>query len=180
MMQGELRQPSLPIVRQRSHRHLALAVIGTVFLLDQVSKGWVLTQFTAIPRVIELTSFCNILLTWNYGMSFGFFNHASIHISYALLIVSLIVIFLLIIWSSFVDIPHIKLSIHFIIGGASGNALDRLRHYSVIDFVDLHIFSWHWPAFNMADLAITIGAIVLMSDALFVRPDSNTLLERYF
>ncbi len=155
----------------RHNGHFSLALVGTILLLDQFSKGWVLTQFTAIPRAIEITSFFNVILTWNYGISFGFFQNRNSF--YVFFIISSIIIICLVVLLRYTRSIHIKYSFYLIISGAIGNNIDRLRHHGVLDFIDLHILSLHWPAFNVADLAITMGALVLMSDALLYRPDSG-------
>lgn len=156
--------------RGGGRRHFALALVGTILLLDQVSKGWVLTQFTAIPRVIEITSFFNLRLIWNYGISFGLFNYPDKIYYYVFFYISLGIILFLFKISIYVRSQHTKLSLYIIVFGAIGNNLDRLRHHGVVDFIDLHILSVHWPTFNVADLAITIGAVVLMSDSLVFPP----------
>ena len=146
---------------------LPAAVAALVLALDQASKEWILTHVMMPPRVIEITSFFNVVLVWNRGVSFGLFNNDSPYNSYVLAAVSAIVVVFLAFWVWRTPVYTIRLVLGAIMGGAIGNAIDRLRHDGVVDFLDFHWGGWHWPAFNCADSAIVVGAAVLMADSLF-------------
>ena len=77
----------------------------------------------------------------------------------------------LVIWLARADRRLIGVAIGLIVGGALGNLVDRVRYGAVADFLDVHAWGYHWPAFNAADSAITVGAVTLVLDSLFVRPE---------
>ncbi len=159
-------------------RGIVLALI--VVLADQISKWWVVdvlmrpegidhTPYFSAPP-IAVTSFFNMVMVWNPGVSFGLFNN--LHDAYRIWIlagVSLLIAAFLLFWlfraKGFLQI----VSLGLIIGGAVGNVIDRVRFGAVADFLDVHVAGYHWPAFNVADSAITIGAVLLFIDTLFSR-----------
>lgn len=161
-----------PVVGERV---FALMLAGSVLILDQVSKWWVLTRLMVPPRAIEITSFFNVVLTWNRGISFGLFNNDSPYNSYILTVLSGVVTVALLVWLLRIRIVRVQLALSAVIGGAVGNTLDRLHHDGVVDFLDFHMSGLHWPAFNVADTAITIGAMVLVADALLSSSDSRNI-----
>lgn len=146
----------------------ALCVLG----LDQLTKWAVLGRFTQSPDVIPVTSFFNLLLTWNKGVSFGMFNSGTEDTILILTIIpTLITLALLVLlWQSRAKLPALALGA--IMGGALGNIIDRIRFKGVVDFLDFHIANYHWPAFNIADSAITIGVALLLIDALWLKSDT--------
>ncbi|VBB69040.1 Lipoprotein signal peptidase [invertebrate metagenome] len=156
-------QNSLTLIEEWHIFSLSLAMI--ILLTDQISKEWVLTQLTASPQILKVTPFFNVVLTGNRGISFGIFNNDTPYTAHIFAALSGIVVVGLLVWLQYVCIVRVRLALGAIIGGAIGNALDRLRHDSVVDFLDFHLGGLHWPAFNVADLAITIGAVVLTRDA---------------
>ncbi len=119
-------------------------------------------------RVIEVTPFFNLVMGWNYGISFGFLNSAPALALWLLPMVVVIITAALGVWLYRIDRLRPALALGLIIGGAIGNLIDRLRFGAVADFLDFHAFGIHWPAFNAADSAITVGAVVLILDSLFV------------
>lgn len=142
---------------------LALLVIA----LDQATKWWMLEVVMQPPRVIEITPFFNLVLAWNRGISFGMFNNDSPHNAWILPMIALVIIGALAIWLVRAERAIVAIAIGMIIGGAIGNLIDRLRFGAVADFLDVHAFGFHWPAFNVADSAITLGVITLLADSLF-------------
>lgn len=149
---------------------LAVAVV----VLDQLTKWLILDTLSPLRPVIEIAPFFNLVLTWNRGVSFGLFNNDSPYNSVVLIVVALAVAVALLIWLWRADHWRIRLALGSIMGGAIGNAIDRFRHDAVVDFLDVHVGGLHWPAFNVADSAITVGAILLVIDALFSKEDSST------
>ena len=147
------------------------AAVG-VIALDQASKWWILEQVMRPPRVIELTSFFNLVMGWNRGVSFGMFNTASPYNAWVLTAVALGIVAALAVWLRRAGGPFLAAAIGLVMGGALGNVIDRLRFGAVFDFLDLHAAGYHWPAFNVADSAITVGAILLVVDSLFARPEN--------
>ena len=150
-----------------------LAAAALVLGLDQGTKWWILEIVMQPPRVIPLTPFFNLVLGWNRGVSFGLFNSDSALNLWLLPFVALAIVVALLIWLSRVDGLLLGYAIGMVIGGAIGNVVDRLfrDQRAVADFLDLHLAGYHWPAFNLADTGITIGATILIIDSLFMKPE---------
>jgi signal peptidase II len=146
-------------------KYLWIALL--VFILDQAGK-YVAVKHLLGKAEIKVTSFFNLVLVYNSGAAFGFLSDASgwqnmLFIGVALVAV---VAILLIARRLGVNETQVIIGLMLILGGAAGNLLDRVLHGYVIDFIDLYYQSWHWPAFNVADSAITVGAVLLVLDAL--------------
>lgn len=137
-----------------------LIIIGSVFLLDQLTKYLVCHFSSLLP--FSATSFFNIVFTQNRGMSFGLFNNSSSIIFYLVTGVVITLCGYLFYWLWKEKNKLIRLGLSAIIGGALGNLYDRFLRGGVVDFLDFHIESFHWPAFNVADSFIFIGVIVLL------------------
>jgi len=144
-----------------------LALATLVVVLDQLGKWWILERIMLPPRVIEVTSFFNLVLTWNRGVSFGMFNTDSPFNVWVLPLVAVAIVVMLVAWLTRADRQLLAIALGSIIGGAIGNLIDRVRFGAVADFLDVHAFGYHWPAFNVADSAITIGVAVLIFDSVF-------------
>ncbi len=142
---------------------VALAVV----LVDQIVKAGVLS-YSARPAVdpTPLTPFLDLALRWNRGISFSLFARDSALGQVALVALTLAVTGLLILWllRSRSGLPAVGLGL--IIGGALGNAIDRVAHGAVVDYLDLHAFGRHFFVFNVADAAINIGVALLILDLL--------------
>jgi signal peptidase II len=143
---------------------IALAVV----LVDQIAKACVLS-YSAQPDVdpTPLTPFLDLTLRWNKGISFSLFARDSASAQASLLVLTLAVVGLLAWWlfRSRSLLPAAGLGL--IIGGAVGNAIDRLAHGAVVDYLDLHAFGRHFFVFNIADAAINIGVALLILDLVF-------------
>ncbi len=147
---------------------LALALAAVVLVLDQASKWVILTQVMAPPRVVEVTGFFNLVLTYNTGVSFGLFGGAAAAWKpWALGGLALAVSAGLLYWLARQPERRLGLAVGLIVGGALGNALDRAHQPGVVDFLDFHLAGWHWPAFNLADSSIFLGVAILVFDGLF-------------
>jgi len=141
-------------------RWLALAVL--VLVLDQVSKTWVLESFRHMER-LSVTSFFNLVLVFNPGASFSFLADAGGWQKWFFVGLALIISFWLL--SLLRKHAHERLlpaALSLILGGAIGNVIDRLRFDAVVDFLDFHLAGYHWPAFNVADSAITVGVVLML------------------
>jgi signal peptidase II len=142
---------------------VALAVV----LVDQIIKAGVLS-YSARPDAdpTRLTPFLDLALRWNRGISFSLFARDSALGQIALVALTLAVTGLLTLWllRSRSGLPAVGLGL--IIGGALGNAMDRVAHGAVIDYLDLHAFGRHFFVFNVADAAINIGVALLILDLL--------------
>ncbi len=151
-----------------THFRNGLIVSAAVLALDQVTKWWIVFTVMQPPRIIEVTPFFNLVMGWNYGISFGFLNSVPALAQWLLPMVVVVITAALGVWLYRTDRLRPALALGLIIGGALGNLIDRLRFGAVADFLDFHAFGVHWPAFNAADSAITVGAVVLILDSLFV------------
>ena len=139
---------------------LALAIVAA----DQATKSMVLARFSA-GEGVPVTSFFNLVLVYNRGAAFSFLSDASgwqtpLLIAFAVIAIGIVSVLL-------VRTPERRMlctGLALILGGALGNVIDRLRFGQVVDFLDFHVGTWHWPAFNVADSAITVGAVILILD----------------
>ncbi|MBW7910016.1 MAG: signal peptidase II [Alphaproteobacteria bacterium] len=119
----------------------------------------------------EITGFLNFVMVWNTGISFGLFSdNADMEKSRMLALVfialSLTVALALIVWLAVARSRLLAAALSLIVGGAIANVIDRVRFGAVADFVDVHAAGFHWPAFNLADSCIAIGALFLVIDTL--------------
>ena len=151
---------------------LGLAAALLVVVLDQASKAWILGFFSerSGEPVAVLTSFFNLVLTGNRGMSFGLFNTNAALNTAVFTVLAAVIVIALAVWLRRAHNPVIRVALGMIIGGAIGNVIDRLMRGAVVDFLDFHIGTWHWYAFNIADAAICLGVIALLLDGLLARP----------
>ena len=143
-----------------------------VLLADQLTKWWMLVEVMKPPRVMALAPFLNIVLVMNPGVSFGMFGSAPQWVGWALVVFALAIAAALSIWLRGVTERLLAAGLGLVVGGAVGNVVDRVRFGAVVDFLDLHWGDFHWPAFNVADSAITVGVVLLVLDTLKSRPGS--------
>ena len=144
----------------------ALAIV----LLDQISKMVVVYSLRLHESVPVLTGFFNLVHTRNRGMAFGLMNRPDINFgSYLLMAASFVAIVLLLVWFFKLrdEDKRITLGLSLILGGAVGNLIDRIRLREVIDFLDFYLGPYHWPAFNVADSAITVGTFLVAISFVF-------------
>ena len=146
-----------------------LGLAAAVLILDQITKWWIVFTVMQPPRVIPVTPFFNLVMGWNRGVSFGMLDSDSQAAAWILSLLALAITAALGVWLYRADRLRVAFGIGLVIGGAVGNVIDRVRWGAVADFLDLHWAGYHWPAFNVADSAITVGALVLILDSLFVR-----------
>jgi len=146
---------------------LGWALAGSVLVLDQITKVLILGLFSGSPRAIEVLPFFNLVLAWNKGVSFGMFDGLGDWGPWILVGLALVISVVLARWMMKAESRLNVMSLGLIIGGAVGNVIDRVRFGAVVDFLDVHVSGYHWPAFNVADSAITVGAAILILDSLF-------------
>ncbi len=152
--------------RIKNNRHILIAL--AVILADQLSKYWVRNFFsTQEYPYMFLTPFFNLVSVWNKGVSFSMMSSYSVYGPYLLSFLALVIIAVLINWFKKEKDKNIRLAIAFVIGGALSNVSDRLLFGAVYDFLDFYYKSYHWPAFNIADSAIFIGACIIVISSLF-------------
>lgn len=152
---------------------VGLVIAAVLCLVDQASKWWVLLDIMNPPQTIEVTSFFNLVLVWNRGVSFGLFPAGDATGKWILIAVALGICVGLALWLRKPDTSKTVVAIGLIIGGAIGNVIDRIIHGAVVDFLDVHAAGYHWPAFNIADSAICIGAGLLILDSLTSKPQNK-------
>lgn len=152
-----------------------LAAAAVVAILDQLTKAAVLAHFAGPPFGDRetITSFFNLALTYNRGISFGLFNDGAGLNALVFSLAAAAIIALLLFWLSRAASPLLAVAIGLIIGGAVGNVIDRLRLGAVVDFLDFHVGSLHWPAFNLADSAICIGVAAMLLEGLVLRREAH-------
>ena len=147
---------------------ISLIVTIIVFVLDRASKINILKKQMTTDGNIFINNYINFDLVWNTGVSFGLLSQdANIYYHAISFMIFLVIIFLsyLIIKANFLD----KALYSLILGGALGNFYDRAFYFAVPDFIDIHINDFHWFTFNIADIFITIGVIILIGKDLVPR-----------
>jgi len=145
------------------------ALAAAVILLDQVTKWAVLENFVYGERR-EITGFFNLVLVYNKGAAFSMFASADGWQTPLLILFAVVaagIVSYLIVRNR--EKRVLCLGLALILGGALGNLIDRLRFGHVVDFLDFHAAGWHWPAFNVADSAITVGALLLILEGFVHR-----------
>jgi signal peptidase II len=151
----------------RAWRWFALALV--VVVVDQATKALVLSRF-ALGERLEVTPFFNLLFVYNPGAAFSFLSEAGgwqkpLLVAFALVAAAIVSTLI-------ARRPEERLlctGLALILGGALGNVIDRLRFGQVVDFLDFHAAGWHFPAFNAADSAITVGAALLILEGFVHR-----------
>ena len=152
---------------------LGLAAALIVYALDQISKIVLIERMEEIGRQVVVPGLFNLVMVWNTGISFGIGRDGGPIAAWMLAGLALIVAVVLALWLMRSRRRPPALALGLIIGGALGNATDRVARGAVADFLDFHIASTHWPAFNIADSAIVIGVVALLVDGLWRRRDAN-------
>ena len=149
-----------------------LLIILILFIfLDYVSKQWAIENLFNQFKSIEITSFLSMTPVWNSGVSFGFFQNSGDIGRYFFTIFAFAVSIWLIL-SSFKLPRYSSLGFILIASGAIGNAIDRIIYGKVVDFIDFYLNDFHWPAFNLADTIIFIGASLFLYNQFFTLESS--------
>ncbi len=153
-------------------RWLWLAV--AVIVLDQATKVW--AEAVLQNRApIELLSWFNLSLAYNTGAAFSFLAAAGGWQRFLFIGIGAVAVVIIVLWLRRLQ-AHERLTavgLALVLGGAIGNVIDRALYGHVIDFIDWHYHGWHWPAFNIADSAITVGAMLVVLAGLRGRPTSD-------
>lgn len=150
-------------------RRLTFAAFGlaaVLFAADQATKEWVLWALPRHGAPIEVTSFFDITLVWNRGISYGLFQQEGFG-RWLLVAISIVASIALAVWIVRTRQRLVALGAALILSGALGNLVDRVRYGAVVDFVHLHAGDWSWYVFNVADAAIVVGVIVLVVDSFW-------------
>jgi signal peptidase II len=151
---------------------LGLIAAAIACAIDQAAKLWLLFSFDLANRgIVHLAPFLDFVLTWNTGISYGLFPQESDFGRYVLLALKTLAVVVLWVWLARAESRLTALSLGLIIGGAIGNAIDRVAHGAVVDFVLFHIttpsFNFVWYVFNLADAAIVAGVAGLLYESFF-------------
>ena len=157
------------LVKKNNLFYIFFAII--IFSLDRLSKNKIITQSTD-KNQIYVNNYINLDLVWNTGIGFGIFSTDSNLIYHSITgIIAVVISFIiyLIIKANL----HEKLFFTLILGGALGNFYDRLIYFAVPDFIDIHYGNFHWFTFNIADIFITIGIIMLIFNDIFFKNEKN-------
>ena len=148
-------------------KNISLIIIFfSIILFDQLTKILVIRNFQLYESILILPFF-NLTFVVNYGFAFGFLNNSSLNqIIVICVIFSIITYFLYLLFKT--QDQFFRFSLILVLSGAIGNFIDRVLHGFVIDFIDIYLGSYHWPAFNIADSSITLGFILIMFNILFL------------
>jgi signal peptidase II len=161
--------------RRRATLGLGLCVAALIVVLDQLTKAIVLAFF--VPNGLDdgtrVAPFFNLVLTYNRGVSFGLFSAGGGRGALVFSLVAGAIVAGLLWWLARAESPLLAVSIGLIVGGAVGNVTDRIRLGAVVDFLDFHLGSWHWPAFNLADSAICLGVAAMLLDGLLLQRQAS-------
>lgn len=161
-----------PDVRQDVNGRRPVLVIGlAVFVADLVTKQVMLDWIFDPPQRVEVLPFLNFVPVWNPGISFGMLADAGGVVPLLLTALAFAVAAWMV-WKAPAFQRLERFGAGLIAGGAVGNAIDRVRFGKVVDFIDVYVQTWHWPAFNIADAAITVGALLWIV-SLFVERENG-------
>lgn len=151
---------------------IALPIAAVVVILDQLTKFWIQHNVLLYTSKTVIPGFFNIVHVLNRGAAFGFLNRPDIswqtYLFFGATALAVVLILHLLRAAGQGDTVLI-IGLGFILGGAVGNLIDRVRLGKVIDFLDFYIDNLHWPAFNVADIAITLGSLTLVAAFFFMR-----------
>ena len=143
-------------------------LVFSIFLLiiDQVTKAFIVSRFD-LYESFPVVPFFNLTFVVNYGFAFGFLNSPSLNqIIVSIIILSIIIYFLYLLIKT--QDRVFKICLVLILSGALGNFVDRIFRGYVVDFIDIYVFKYHWPAFNIADSCISVGFVILVFNILFL------------
>ena len=157
---------------ERMNRYAVVTLIALiVIILDQISKAIIIQTINLNESIPVIDAFFNLVHIRNRGIAFGILNTSNHSLGFYIQVPAVILAVLVIVWwlhnSSNKD-RNLFFGLALIIGGAIGNLIDRIRYGEVIDFLDFHIGSYAWPSFNLADSAVTVGAIYLVIMLVFL------------
>lgn len=140
-----------------------------ILILDQLTK-YLVTQSFHLHESVALIEGINLTLVYNTGAAFSFLQDAGGWQRWFFIVLTPLVAVVILVWMSRLE-PNqtwLAAALAMVLGGAAGNFTDRIIHGHVIDFIDVYYQQWHWPAFNVADSAITVGAVLLVIDAIWL------------
>ena len=147
----------------RSYLKMGAVAALITFAVDQIHKWWMLGPFDiAASQPVRIAPFMDLVLAWNHGVSYGWFSSLGTDGRWVLIGISLAIVAMLAVWLVKATDRVSALALGLLIGGALGNALDRVLHGAVADFFFFHAFGYSWYVFNLADVAIVAGVAGLL------------------
>ena len=146
-----------------------LLIAAGIFAADRVTKWLAVDARDFATHPIEYGPFLNFILVWNPGVSFGMFQTNAEIVQWFLATFAVCVSIALAVWLTRTKSRLLAAALGLVIGGALGNAPDRIIWGAVADFIDFHVGDWHWFVFNIADAAVVIGFGLIILDGLFAR-----------
>jgi signal peptidase II len=157
-------------------KNIIIFILGVVVIvvLDQITKAAIVARFFIHESYPIIDGFFNLVYVMNPGAAFGFLANASATFRYIFFIGITALVILLIIYyllKSKSSNMFTVISLTFIFAGAVGNLIDRVRFGAVVDFLDFYIHTWHWPAFNVADSSISLGAVLMIWGMIIERKE---------
>ncbi|MES2393378.1 MAG: signal peptidase II [Acidobacteriota bacterium] len=163
-------------VRGRDMRWLMLVIAALVIVADRLSKMWIKAHVVAGHAIVVIPKVFRITHVLNTGAAFSLFEAAknpntvrNLLVAFSIIAVCVV---LGLIWKMGRAVTVTSVALALILGGAVGNMYDRLYYHYVVDFLEVHIFSYHWPDFNVADSAIVVGACLLLLEMLRPQRDA--------
>tara|TARA_B100001093_G_scaffold283377_1_gene270725 strand:- start:6570 stop:7067 length:498 start_codon:yes stop_codon:yes gene_type:complete len=140
---------------------VSLIIILTLFFADRITKNLIINNQEFLSRSVYINDFLNFELVWNTGIGFGLFSLEA-NLLYHFITLLIFTIIMILIYLIYLNRINNKFFFSMIIGGGLGNIYDRLIYHAVPDFIDLHFNQYHWFTFNLADIFITVGIIVIL------------------
>ena len=152
---------------------LGLIIALMILIVDQLTKWWALSALTDVKSIVVIPGFFDLALAWNRGISFSMFSSSSELMPWVLSCIAILIIFGLLWWLTRITNLIMGCGLGLILGGAVGNLIDRLRFGAVVDFLDFYLAGYHWPTFNIADCAVTVGVGLILLDSWIVSKQSS-------
>jgi signal peptidase II len=157
-----------------SKKYLWVLIAVSIFVLDRITK-YLILNYLVLEEPVSVLPILNLVFIFNTGAAFGFLNKAGGWQEWLFSIIAVGVSIFLVIWQLKIPVKYLwlKIASALILGGTLGNLYDRVVYHKVIDFIDICFKQWHYPAFNIADSAICIGAVMLIIDILHQEKNKN-------
>ncbi|PTB83083.1 lipoprotein signal peptidase [Pseudidiomarina aestuarii] len=175
VLERSVNLPNQPLdLKKRASGLRFLWLTLLLIALDQISKQWVIRVFD-LYESIQIMPYLNFTYVRNYGAAFSFLSDQGGWQRWLFTFLAIAISIVLVIWlrRNPANLWRQNLAFALILAGAIGNVIDRIIYGYVIDFLDVYVNEWHWPAFNVADMAITLGAILMLLEAFFEQRESS-------
>lgn len=163
----------------RKHIWILLAIAVVVFLADQLTKLWIVNQYI-YGESEAITAYFNLVRVHNFGAAFSFLNNEGGWQRWGFSVFAALVSLIILVWITRLSVQQKLegLALALILGGALGNLYDRMTLGYVVDFLDFHWSGKHFPAFNIADSAISLGAVLIIVEGFIRNPNSQSKREK--